>query len=77
MMKPMKGMGGMKPPADWPNVVNLKCQKCDTKQTAPNHCGKPMAIKKVDGKDMLTCWMGPGCGKAEIPKHHNLPMKMG
>ncbi|MBN2151612.1 MAG: hypothetical protein JW839_09215 [Candidatus Lokiarchaeota archaeon] len=76
MMKPTKSMGGMKVPADWPKAVTLKCQKCGATQEAPMHCGLPMAIKKVDGKDMLTCWMGPGCGKAEVPKHHDMPMTM-
>jgi len=33
----------------------------------PNHCGKPMHLEDVKGKDILVCWMGPECGKREIP----------
>jgi len=69
MKKPMKML------ADWPSAVTLTCEKCGTSQAAPMHCGKPMAVKKVGGKDMLVCWMGPDCGKADIPKHHGKPMK--
>nr|MDO8117578.1 hypothetical protein [Candidatus Sigynarchaeota archaeon] len=68
-------MKGMKPPADYPSEVKLKCQKCGATQDAPKHCGRPMTIQKVDGKSMLVCWMGPGCGKAEIPAHCGMSMK--
>ncbi|MHA1276177.1 MAG: heavy metal translocating P-type ATPase [Candidatus Helarchaeota archaeon] len=54
----------------------LKCSKCDTTQDVPMHCGKPMHVENVDGKPMLVCWMGPGCGKQEIPIHHGLPMEL-
>ncbi len=54
----------------------LKCDSCGATQDVPMHCGKPMHIEKVDGKPMLVCWMGPGCGKQAIPTHHNAPMKM-
>ncbi|HUX99352.1 MAG TPA: heavy metal translocating P-type ATPase [Candidatus Deferrimicrobium sp.] len=53
----------------------LKCKSCNTTQEVPMHCGKPMHIEKVDGKPMLVCWMGPGCGKQAIPTHHNAPME--
>jgi hypothetical protein len=66
----------MKVPADWPKTVTLKCEKCGATQTAPVHCGKPMNLKKVGGKDMLVCWMSETCGKAEVPIHHGKPMKI-
>ncbi|NVM52310.1 MAG: heavy metal translocating P-type ATPase [Candidatus Helarchaeota archaeon] len=53
----------------------LKCSTCGTSQDVPMHCGQPMHIEKVDGKPMLVCWMGPGCGKQEIPTHHDTPME--
>ncbi|MHA1265043.1 MAG: heavy metal translocating P-type ATPase [Candidatus Helarchaeota archaeon] len=52
----------------------LKCTTCDATQEVPMHCGKPMHIEEVDGKPLLVCWMGPGCGKQEIPTHHDAPM---
>jgi Cu+-exporting ATPase len=54
----------------------LKCSKCGTTQDVPMHCGKPMHIEEVDGKSMLVCWMGLGCGKQEIPTHHDAPMQL-
>jgi len=50
----------------------LKCQDCDYSTKLPTHCGKPM--HKENG--FLVCWMGPECGKQEIPKHHGKPMKI-
>jgi len=52
----------------------LKCTSCGSTSDVPQHCGKPMHVEKVDGKDMLVCWMGPNCGKQEIPEHHGAPM---
>ncbi len=68
-------MKGMKPPADYPAEVKLTCQKCGAIVDAPKHCGRPMTVKKIEGRDMLVCWMGPTCGKADIPTHCGLPMK--
>lgn len=53
----------------------LKCSSCGATQDVPMHCGQPMHVEKVDGKPMLVCWMGPGCGKQEIPTHHDSPME--
>lgn len=57
-------------------MPKLVCQECGTKSEVPQHCGKPMHVEKVNGKDMLVCWMGPGCGKQEIPVHHGKPMNI-
>jgi Cu+-exporting ATPase len=50
----------------------LKCQECNYTEEVPMHCGKQM--HKENG--LLVCWMGPECGKQEIPKHHGKPMKI-
>jgi len=63
----IKEMGEKKP--------KLKCATCGTTQDVPMHCGKPMHPEKVGGKQMLVCWMGPTCGKQEIPTHHGKPMQ--
>ncbi|MFX0099316.1 MAG: heavy metal translocating P-type ATPase [Candidatus Hodarchaeota archaeon] len=57
-------------------IMSLKCNMCGMSMDMPNHCGKPMHLENVEGKDMLVCWMGPGCGKQDIPvcKHCNKPM---
>jgi Cu+-exporting ATPase len=54
----------------------LKCQSetCEKTQPLPEHCGQPMHIEEVDGKNMLVCWMGPSCGKQVIPEHCEQPM---
>ncbi|MHA1797351.1 MAG: heavy metal translocating P-type ATPase [Candidatus Helarchaeota archaeon] len=56
-------------------VPELICEKCGESMDVPQHCGKPMHVENVNGKDMLVCWMGPNCGKQEIPTHHGIPMK--
>jgi len=38
--------------------------------------GDKIKIEKIDGKEMLVCWMGPSCGIQELPTHHNKPMKI-
>jgi len=60
--------------ADKQAVPVLKCQKCGKEVPVPIHCDQPMHLEEVDGQPMLVCWMGPGCGKQEIPKHHCKPM---
>ncbi|MFW9780531.1 MAG: heavy metal translocating P-type ATPase [Candidatus Heimdallarchaeota archaeon] len=55
---------------------HLVCQECGHEEEIPDHCGQPMHIEMVEGKEMLVCWMGPGCGKLEIPTHHGQPMVM-
>ncbi len=47
----------------------LKCVKCSYSEPVPHHCNQEMHSEEVDGREMLVCWMGPGCGKQEIPKH--------
>ncbi|MFW9997387.1 MAG: heavy metal translocating P-type ATPase [Candidatus Odinarchaeota archaeon] len=52
----------------------LKCQNCDKNQPLPQHCGQEMHLETIDGVDMLVCWMGPNCGKQELPVHCKKPM---
>ncbi|MFW9854419.1 MAG: hypothetical protein ACFFFG_05135 [Candidatus Thorarchaeota archaeon] len=54
--------------------TQLTCHECGATEAIPNHCGQPMHIEEVEGKAILVCWMGPGCGKREIPVHHGKPM---
>lgn len=57
-------------------MSTLHCASCDEEQSLPKHCGQDMKQQAVDGVEMLVCWMGPDCGKAEIPEHHGHPMKV-
>ena len=50
-------------------MAKLKCQKCGHEEEVPQHCGKPMHLEKVEGREMLVCWMGTECGKQEPPNH--------
>jgi len=52
----------------------LKCGNCGAEIATPMHCDRPMHIEKVDGVEKLVCWMGPGCGVADIPQHCASPM---
>ena len=54
----------------------LICEKCSITKDIPQHCGKPMHIEEVDGKEMLVCWMGADCGIQDLPVHHEKPMKI-
>ncbi|MFX0185489.1 MAG: hypothetical protein ACFE95_20590 [Candidatus Hodarchaeota archaeon] len=54
----------------------LICQECDYTEPIPQHCGKPMHIEEIDGKETLVCWMGASCGVLELPTHHEKPMKI-
>ncbi|MHA1940463.1 MAG: hypothetical protein ACXACP_10505 [Candidatus Hodarchaeales archaeon] len=54
----------------------LKCAVCDHTESIPNHCGQAMHLETVDSKEQLVCWMGPGCGKQDIPVHHEKSMKI-
>lgn len=56
--------------------TRLICQECNLSEDVPHHCGRPMHIEEIDGKEMLVCWMGPSCGVQELPTHHNKPMKI-
>jgi len=62
-----KAMSGKKP--------ILKCATCGATQEVPMHCGQAMHPEKVGKKQMLVCWMGPSCGKQDIPTHHGKPME--
>jgi hypothetical protein len=55
-------------------MPKLKCQKCGHEEKVPQHCGQSMHIEKVDGTEMLVCWMGPECGKQAIPTHCGVAM---
>ncbi len=66
-----------------PNVENsgngkmdskLKCEKCGEEIATPMHCDRPMHVETVNGVQKLVCWMGPGCGVADIPAHCSEPM---
>ncbi len=57
----------------------LVCEQCQHEQALPMHCGKPM----IPHEGKLVCWMnldpkfnGMNCGTAEIPQHHDQPMKV-
>lgn len=53
----------------------LECVKCGYETAMPPHCNRPMHVEEVDGRPKLVCWMGPGCGVAEIPLHCGDPMR--
>jgi Cu+-exporting ATPase len=52
----------------------LKCGKCGEEIATPMHCDRPMHVETVNGAKKLVCWMGPGCGVAELPSHCSTPM---
>jgi len=56
--------------------LSLKCDTCGMTKDMLNHCGKPMHLENVEGKDMLVCWMGIGCGKQDIPNCGNCSKPM-
>ncbi len=47
--------------------MRLKCNTCGNTKNIPHHCGKPMHLENIEGKNMLVCWMGPECGKKDLP----------
>ncbi len=53
----------------------LKCEKCGEEIATPMHCDRQMHIETVNGVEKLVCWMGPGCGVADIPAHCSAPMQ--
>jgi hypothetical protein len=53
----------------------LVCTMCGAEVPAPRHCGRPMHIDTVDGREMLVCWMGAACGTQPIPQHCDVPMR--
>ncbi len=53
----------------------LECAKCGYETAMPPHCNRPMHVEEVDGRPKLVCWMGPGCGVAEIPLHCGQSMR--
>ncbi len=52
----------------------LKCEKCGEEIATPMHCDRQMHVETVNGAAKLVCWMGPGCGVADIPTHCGEPM---
>jgi hypothetical protein len=60
--------------ASTPMDSKLKCEKCGEEIPTPWHCDRPMHLETVNGVQKLVCWMGPGCGVAEIPAHCREPM---
>lgn len=71
-----ESMNPMTVPEGTRKTATLECKTCGTKTPAPTHCGWAMHVEKVDGKDMLVCWMGTGCGKQELPTHCGSPMTL-
>ena len=53
----------------------LKCEKCGEEIATPMHCDRQMHVETVNGVPKLVCWMGPGCGVADIPAHCSAPMQ--
>lgn len=47
----------------------LRCEKCGYEMVTPSHCNQQMHVEAANGHLQLVCWMGPGCGVAEIPNH--------
>ena len=62
----------MKKPEPGSLPDNLKCVDCDHTEKVKNHCGAPMHIEG----EQLVCWMGTGCGVAELPQHHDKHMTL-
>ena len=52
----------------------LKCEKCGEEIATPMHCDRQMHVETVNGTAKLVCWMGPGCGVADLPAHCSEPM---
>jgi hypothetical protein len=57
-------------------MSNLVCIVCDYTEDIPMHCGKPMHLEEVEGKEKLVCWMGTECGEMDIPEHCGKPMQV-
>jgi Cu+-exporting ATPase len=55
-------------------ATKLKCDKCGFETAMPTHCNRPMHSERVGHETKLVCWMGPGCGVADVPKHCDAPM---
>jgi len=53
----------------------MKCEKCGEEIATPMHCNQAMHVETVNGTAKLVCWMGPGCGVADIPKHCGASMQ--
>ncbi len=49
--------------------AKLKCEKCGAEIPTPRHCDRAMHVETVEGEQKLVCWMGPGCGVADLPQH--------
>ena len=55
-------------------ATKLKCEKCGFETAMPTHCNRPMHSERVGHETKLVCWMGPGCGVADVPRHCDAPM---
>lgn len=55
-------------------MEQLRCHACGETRPTPRHCGQAMQVADVDGKQMLVCWMGAGCGVKDVPVHCGTPM---
>lgn len=54
----------------------LQCRVCGHEQPLPKHCGQAMHLQEIAGRALLVCWMGPACGRQEVPVHCNQPMQV-
>jgi len=54
----------------------LECTLCHATQRLPKHCGQGMSVQQHEGRAVLACWMGPGCGWQEIPEHCGAAMRV-
>lgn len=54
----------------------LACPTCGATLALPKHCGKPMQQTILEGRESLACWMGPECGRSEMPQHCGTPMSV-
>ena len=59
-------------PGSLPDILACEDASCNHTEKVKMHCGAPMHIEG----GQLVCWMGTDCGTAELPNHHNKPMKL-
>ena len=55
-----------------PDILVCQVDGCNYTEKVQKHCMAPMHIEH----DQLVCWMGPDCGTAPLPTHHDQPMKL-
>jgi hypothetical protein len=59
------------------DMETLVCRTCGESLPTPRHCGRATHVEQADGRDVLVCWMGAGCGVKDIPEHCGAPMTSG